>query len=155
MLHCFCIIFRATTSLIEFQETGDPANASNKTGRTIVAKLASFKDREMLLKKAKEVKPAGLFFNEDFSARVIEKRKALRPKVKELRDKGLIAFISYDKLVVKNRPRNSPRFNAFNASDHPPPNSTADDQSPSSPPIELNQTADDRQVNDAPNNNRD
>ena len=69
--------------------------SSQRAGRTIIAKLGSFKDREMLMKKSKEQKPVGYFVNEDFSARVAGKRKALWPQVQLLRAKGKIAYLSF------------------------------------------------------------
>jgi len=80
--------------------------SSQRIGRTIIARLGSFKDKEMLMKKSKEVKPLGYFVNEDFSARVAEKRRALWPQVQLLRAQGKIAYLSFDKLIVKDpRPR--------------------------------------------------
>ena len=51
------------------------------SGRTVVVKLASFKDRSQVLKWAKTMKPAGIFINEDFSKKVMEKRKSLMPEM--------------------------------------------------------------------------
>ena len=78
-------------------------NADSKRPRQIVAKLTHFKDREMILKKAREVKPSNLFINEDFSQRVVDKRKQLLPKMQQLRREGKIAYLSFDKLIVKDK----------------------------------------------------
>ena len=37
--------------------------------RTIMVKFTSFKDRELLLQKARQVKPRGIFVNEDYSSK--------------------------------------------------------------------------------------
>ena len=70
--------------------------------RTIMVKFTSFKDRELLLQKARQVKPRGLFVNEDYSSKTLMKRKELIPKMMALRAEGKYAYISFDKLVVKD-----------------------------------------------------
>ena len=70
--------------------------------RTIMVKFTSFKDRELLLQKACQVKPRGIFVNEDYSSKTLMKRKELIPKMMALRAEGKYAYISFDKLVVKD-----------------------------------------------------
>ena len=70
--------------------------------RTIMVKFTSFKDRELLLQKARQVKPRGIFVNEDYSSKTLMKRKELIPKMMALRAEGKYAYISFDKLVVKD-----------------------------------------------------
>ena len=72
--------------------------------RTVVLKLTKFKDREAIIKQAREAKIPGLYVNEDFSQRVIDKRKQLFPELKKARMEGKIAYLSYDRLVVRNKP---------------------------------------------------
>ena len=55
--------------------------------RTIMVKFTSFKDRELLLPKARQVKPRGIFVNED-SSKTLMKRKELIPKMMALRAEG-------------------------------------------------------------------
>lgn len=69
--------------------------------RTVVLKLTKFKDKELIIKQAKDVKSRGLFVNEDFSQRVLDKRRELLPEMKKAREAGKIAYLSYDRLVVK------------------------------------------------------
>ena len=71
--------------------------------RPVVVKLTFFKDRELVLAKAKEKKVPGVFVYEDFSQRVINRRKALLPKLKDARDRGLLAYFSFDKLIIKQK----------------------------------------------------
>ena len=70
--------------------------------RTVVVRFAKYKDRECVLRQARLKKPRGSLFNEDFSAKVMEKRKALLPRVKVARSEGKIAYISFDKLVIRD-----------------------------------------------------
>lgn len=81
-----------------------PGGSPSYSARSIVVKLNSFKDRELILKRARQRRPRGLFVNEDFSQRVIGIRKELLPELKQHRDAGRIAYLSYDKLIVKDRP---------------------------------------------------
>ena len=80
--------------------TGD---ASGHRDRTIVVKFTLFNDRDTILQAARTVKQRGIFFNEDFSQRVMMRRKELLPRMREEREKGKIAYLSFDKLVVKDR----------------------------------------------------
>ena len=57
--------------------TGAPT--TTQRDRTIVDKFGSFKDRDTIIRAARTVKPKGYFFNEDFSQRVITRRKELLP----------------------------------------------------------------------------
>ena len=71
--------------------------------RTIVVKFASFKARDAVLQAARAAKPRGVYVNEDFSMRVVNRRKELIPEMRAARDIGKIAYLSFDKLVVKDR----------------------------------------------------
>ena len=46
-----------------------------RANRTIVVKFRSFKDRDAVLQAARVNKPQGMFVNEDFSQRVVSRRK--------------------------------------------------------------------------------
>ena len=41
--------------------------------------------------------------NEDFSQRIMARRKELLPKMMKAREEGKIAYLSFDKLVVRDR----------------------------------------------------
>ena len=87
-------------------ETNGEANRRHpRTGapRPIVAKLLSFKDREAILRRAKERRPKELYVNEDVSARVRERRRQQADELKRHREEGRIAYFSLDKLVVRER----------------------------------------------------
>ena len=81
--------------------TGGAQNAERD--RTVVVKFTHFKDRYSVLQAARANRPRGVFVNEDFSMRVVSRRKELIPEMKEARDRGKIAYLSYDRLVVKDR----------------------------------------------------
>ena len=70
---------------------------------TIVVKVASFKTRDAVLHATKVAKPRGVYINEDFSMRVVNRRRQLLPEMRAARDIGNIAYLSFDKLVVKDR----------------------------------------------------
>ena len=81
--------------------TGGAQNAERD--RTVVVKFTHVKDRDSMLQAARANRPRGVFVNEDFSMRVVSRRKKLIPEMKEARDRGKIAYLSYDRLVVKDR----------------------------------------------------
>ena len=76
----------------------------NSTGRprTIVVRFEAYKDRDCILQAARKEKPRGVFVNEDLSHRVMQRRKELMPKLREARSNGKIAYLVYDRLVVKD-----------------------------------------------------
>jgi hypothetical protein len=78
-----------------------------KKDRTIIIKLLNYKDKEKILRNANKLKGSGIFINEDFCKETNGIRSELRKQMKEERQKGKYAFISYDKLIVKD-------FNTFN-----------------------------------------
>lgn len=55
--------------------------------------------KDQIMQNKKNLK--GIYISEDYSKKVIEKRKALIPQLLEEKKKGNIAFLKYDKLVVK------------------------------------------------------
>ena len=73
---------------------------TNTKARTIVVKFAQYKDRELVLAAAKKKRPRGIYVNEDFSQRIMAR---LLPKMMKAREEGKIAYLSFDKLVVRDR----------------------------------------------------
>ena len=49
------------------------------------------------------MKPRGVYVNDDYSQRVITRRKELLPQMREARERGKVAYLSFDKLVVKDK----------------------------------------------------
>lgn len=71
--------------------------------KPIVVRFMSFKSRDSVLKACRVHKPVGLHVFEDFSSRVMKRRKELLPEMYAKRNEGKIAYLSYNKLVVKER----------------------------------------------------
>lgn len=67
--------------------------------RLIVAKFQSYKTRESILSKRKCLSGTDIFVREDYSDKVLAKRRELLPQMHEARRNGMIAFLRYDKLV--------------------------------------------------------
>lgn len=81
--------------------SGGAPNADHP--RTIVVKFTTFKSRDAVLQAARATKPRGVYVNEDFSSRVMGRRKELLPEMRAARERGKVAYLSYDRLVVKYR----------------------------------------------------
>ena len=103
---------RAMTTALELPEAQVHAlniERPHRTGRpgtrarTIVVKFNSYKDRELVLQAAKKNRPRGIYVNEDYSQRVMARRKELLPKMMKAREEGKIAYLTFDKLVVRER----------------------------------------------------
>ena len=74
--------------------------------KTVVVNFESYKQRDLILQAALKEKPRGVYVNEDLSLRVMAKRKELLPRLREAREKGNIAELSYNKLVIRDRVEN-------------------------------------------------
>ncbi|XP_065677412.1 uncharacterized protein LOC124808589 [Hydra vulgaris] len=72
-----------------------------KKHRTIVVKLLDFKDEEAILRNSSKLKGKNIFINEDFCAETNRLRKDLREKMKIEGQSGKFAYISNDKLIVR------------------------------------------------------
>ena len=81
---------------------GDNHNHSGKP-KTVVVKFESYKDRDTVMRAARKEKPRGVYINEDLSQRVMARRRELMPRLREAREQGKIAYLTYDKLVVRDR----------------------------------------------------
>ena len=67
------------------------AHRTSGTGtraRTIVVKFKSYTDRDLVLQSAKKNRPRGTYVNEDYSQRVMARRKELLPKMMKTREEG-------------------------------------------------------------------
>lgn len=69
--------------------------------RPILVNMVNAWKRDEILRKKKTL-PKNIYVKEDFSKEVLEKRRELVSQLKEERRKGRIAYIKYDKLVVKD-----------------------------------------------------
>ncbi len=76
---------------------------SNNGPRPIVAKIESWKVKENIVKKAREIKPDGLRFYSDFSQRTLDRRRSQIPALQAARSQGKDAFFVVDRLVIRNK----------------------------------------------------
>lgn len=68
--------------------------------RPVVVSFSSIWKKHLIMMNKTNL-PQGIYIKEDFPKEVLEKRRLLQVQVEEERKKGNIAFIKYDKLVVK------------------------------------------------------
>ena len=80
-------------------------NKGKNDKRTIVLKLASFKDKLKIISEARKLKGTNISINEDYSKETLEIRKEKWKEVKELRKNGTYAILVYDKVVIKAKYR--------------------------------------------------
>lgn len=74
----------------------------------IISKSLTTSWKKHLILKNKRNLPINVFVNEDYPKEVLETRKQLKLQLEAERKSGNIAFIKYDKLIVK-KPTNSNR----------------------------------------------
>ena len=80
-------------------------NKGKNNKRTIVLKLASFKDKLKIISEARKLKGTNISINEDYSKETLEIRKEKWKEVKELRKNGTYVILVYDKVVIKGKYR--------------------------------------------------
>ena len=68
-----------------------------------MCKLRDSKQKEQILKMTRRIKPVGLYVNEDLAKETLDKREEQRPKLKEAKRNGKVAYFVLDKLIVKDR----------------------------------------------------
>jgi hypothetical protein len=73
--------------------------------RPVKVAFANLKDKDSVLRRAREVKPETPYFREDFSIATLDARTQLKPGLLAARDKHLQAYLSHDKLVVQQGER--------------------------------------------------
>lgn len=74
--------------------------------RPVLVSFSSIWKKHIIMKNKTNL-PQGIYIKEDFPKEVLEKRRQLQVQVEEERKKGNIAFIKYDKLVVKSSSESS------------------------------------------------
>lgn len=72
--------------------------------RTIVCRLRDWKQREAVIRKARKIKPYGLYVSEDLAPETLQKREAQIPKLKAAKESGKIAYFILDRLIVRDKP---------------------------------------------------
>lgn len=85
--------------------SGNPSESLRSRPRTIVCRLNNWKEKEAILKSARQRKPTGLFINEDLATETLEKRKEQMERFKDAKRAGKLAYFVLDKLVIRDRPR--------------------------------------------------
>lgn len=85
--------------------TGNPSGYSEKRPRPIMVKFLRYKDKMAVLGKTKDLKGTNIYVNEDYTEAVRQKRKELIPAMKAARERGDIAYIRHDKLIVHHPAR--------------------------------------------------
>jgi hypothetical protein len=71
--------------------------------RKIVCKFNMFPEREMVRRQRVNLEGTPYFLHEQFPPEVVKKRKKLLPKLKEAKQEGKRAWISYDSLYIDGR----------------------------------------------------
>lgn len=90
------------TELERAHRTGKPGG---DRPRPIVVRFLRYKDRSTILQHTKNLKGSKIYINEDYTDAVRRKRKELMPDLRAARERGDIAYLRHDKLII--RPRSS------------------------------------------------
>lgn len=96
-------IIAKTGTCINSDEISNIYRIRSNTSKSqpVVITLSTIWKKHIILKNKKKL-PSGIYINEDYPREVLEIRKQLQPKVDEERKNGNIAFIKYDKLIIKS-----------------------------------------------------
>lgn len=74
--------------------------------------LSTYGIKLSILKNKKNLEYTGVYIKEDFPPQVLEARRLLQDQVKKERDEGRIAYINYDKIVIKDPNQTKRDFNS-------------------------------------------
>ena len=74
--------------------------------RPIIVRFQSWKDKEMVVKKAGQLKPESIQFYEDYSKRTLDRRKEKIPELIQGRKRGKRSFLVKDRLIFTDAGRN-------------------------------------------------
>lgn len=85
--------------------------------RPVVASITTQWKKHLILKNKPNL-PPGINIKEDYPKEILAKRKLLQPQVQEEKQKGNIAYLKYDKLIVK-KPKENREKRKRNTSDSP------------------------------------
>ena len=83
------------------ESTSSSGYEKNKS-RHIVAKFVHWKQTEMIVKTAREKKPHGVLFYNDYSAATLARMQA-QMHLHEMRKRGKIAYFIKDRLIVNEK----------------------------------------------------
>ena len=91
------------------QSTSRPDGSKvNDRPRPIIVKFTRWKQKEEILRAARQKKPMGLVFYPDLAKRTLQRRAEDIPRLVAERKKGKIAYFIMDKLVVRDKPPDRP-----------------------------------------------
>ena len=68
-----------------------------------MVKFETYRDRELVLAAAKKKQSRGIHVMEDFSQRIMARSKHFLPNLMKAREEGKIAYLSFDKLMIRDR----------------------------------------------------
>ncbi|KOB76188.1 putative endonuclease-reverse transcriptase [Operophtera brumata] len=74
--------------------------------RPINFTMTTYGNKILILKNKKKLEQTKLYIKEDFSPEILEVRKTLQEQLQKERNEGKIAYIKYDKIVVRESTQN-------------------------------------------------
>ena len=74
-----------------------------KRARTIVLRLANFKDKGIILKNVNKLKGSDVYISEGFSRETTELRKKLWDEVKQLHLDGKFTYLNYRSIITRDQ----------------------------------------------------
>ncbi|KAK9744415.1 hypothetical protein QE152_g7762 [Popillia japonica] len=74
--------------------------------RPIIVRFVNYKYKERILKCAKNLAGTRFAVTENFSARILQQRKLLKPYLMEAKKAGKRAHLKYNKLIIEGKPPN-------------------------------------------------
>lgn len=76
-----------------------------KKMRPIVVTFSTYGRKITILKNKKHIKSSTIYIKEDFPPKVLDTRKILQDQLQKEKEAGNIAYIRYDKLIVREPPK--------------------------------------------------
>lgn len=102
-----------TVNRITFHRVHRLTSKNNKKPPPIIAKFEHYKHKELTKSKGKELKGTSFGLNDQFPQEIQERRRALLPIMKQLRQEGNRATLSVDKLYVNGTLYRNPNITTW------------------------------------------
>ncbi|KAL0159210.1 hypothetical protein M9458_042935 [Cirrhinus mrigala] len=102
-----------TVNRITFHRVHRLTSKDNKKQLPIIAKFEHYKHKELIKSKGKELKGTSFGLNDQFPQEIQERRRALLPIMKQLRQEGNRATLSVDKLYVNGALYRNPNITTW------------------------------------------
>ena len=102
--------FNFAAGEIQIERAHHVGKPQDNRPQPVVARFTSWKQKEAILAKARQVKPKDMKFYQDLSSKTLERHAEQIPRLIQISKEGNIAYFVLDKLIIHER-NDRPKYN--------------------------------------------